>query len=132
MPALNREVGSMTYDKLIAGLTPEVKVTTGVIRMLAVAATFPRGTVLAKSSGTAGDGKLVILGTEAAADETLTADCILKDDTEVGTAVDAVTPVYDMGCFNESALKVADSYTMTEADKDVLRERGIYLGEVLS
>jgi hypothetical protein len=40
--------------------------------------------------------------------------------------------VYDQGCFDVNSLAVADGYTLTEADKDKLRERGIYLGEVLS
>ena len=36
------------------------------------AATYKRGTVLALSAGTAGDGKLVILGSTATTNETLT------------------------------------------------------------
>ena len=32
-----------------------------------------------------------------------------------------------MGCFDPETLTVASNYTITEADKDVLRERGIYL-----
>ncbi len=44
-------------------------------------AALTRGTVLAKSTGTAGDNKLVVLGTAASGDtETLTANCILCDD----------------------------------------------------
>ena len=36
-----------------------------------------------------------------------------------------------MGCFNEDAMTVDDEYTITQADKDTLRERGIYLAQVL-
>jgi len=189
---LNRKVGEVEYDKLIAGVTPPIHVNSGVIRQLAVAATYPRGTVLAKSSA---DNKLVILGTEPAVssqafdgdgatttfvvtdkpltinsvkvggsdvvitsydastgkvvlagapaegtgnvvvyydEEVLTPDCILCDDTEIGTAADVNAAVFTAGCFNEDALTVADEYTMTEEDKDKLRERGIYLGTVLS
>ncbi len=129
---LNRKVGAVEYDKLIAGISPAVHVNSGVIRQLAAAATYPRGTVLAKSSGSAGDGKLVILGTTAITNETLTPDCVLCDDTEIGTTAAVNAAVYTAGCFNADALTVKDSYDITEADKDKLRERGVYLGTVLS
>ena len=116
---LNDKVGSMEYDKLIAGITPPVKVASGIITKLSAAATYPRGTVLCRSSGTGGDGKLKILGTTAVENETLTPDA------------DANVAVYVMGCFNEDALTVDDEYTITQADKDTLRERGIYLAQVL-
>ena len=64
---LNDKVGSMEYDKLIAGITPAPwKVASGVITKLTAAATYPRGAVLCRSSGAGGDGKLKILGTTAA------------------------------------------------------------------
>lgn len=183
--ALNRKVGDMAYDKLIAGITPPVHVNSGTIRMLAVAAEYKRGTVLAKSSV---DNKLVILGTTAASAqsavdptyaqtndtdivegknyytesggvytlvnnpvkgslgsyyemtdpgapavdaEVLTPDCILCDDTNIGTEADVNVAVYTAGCFNKEALVVKSEYTLSESDKDKLRERGIYLGTVL-
>ena len=92
---------------------------------LSKADTIKRGTVLAKSGGTAGDNKLVVLGTAAASNEVLTAYCILCDDVAVGTTDDVIAPVYLMGCFNSNKVIVADSYTMTEADKDALRNGGI-------
>ena len=55
----------------------------------------------------------------------LTAYCILCDDVAVGTTDDVIAPVYLMGCFNSNKVTVADSYTMTEADKDALRNGGI-------
>ncbi len=128
---LNDKVGSMEYDKLIAGITPPVKVASGIITKLSAAATYPRGTVLCRSSGTGGDGNLKILGTTAVENETLTPDCILCDDEDIGTDADANVAVYVMGCFNEDALTVDDEYTITQADKDTLRERGIYLAQVL-
>ena len=84
-----------------------------------------RGTILAKSSGTAGDGKLVVLGTTAETNETLTPDCILCDDTDVGTAEDVNVPVYFAGCFDPEKVTVDEGYTITEDDFDKLRERGI-------
>ena len=88
---LSEKLGEMTFDGLITDIKPAPEVRGGVIRKLSAAATLKRGTILAKSSGTAGDGKLVVLGTAAVSNETLTPDCILCDDIEVGTAVGGVS-----------------------------------------
>jgi hypothetical protein len=56
------------------------------------------------------------------------ADCVLADDTVVGTSTDENVLVYVSGHFNASALTVAEDYTITEADKDLLRMKGILLG----
>lgn len=128
---LNDKVGSMEYDKLIAGLTPPLKVASGTLAKLETEATYPRGTVLCLSSGTGGDGTLKILGTTAGDNETLTADCILCDETYVGTEEDVIAAVYVLGCFNENALTVADEYEITQDDRTALRQRGIYLAQVL-
>lgn len=127
MNELGGKLGEMTYDNLLIGTIPPVQTAGGTIRKLGTAATLKRGTILAKSSGSAGDGKLVVLGTTAAANETLTADCILCDDVEVGTTADVTVPVYTGGCFNSSKVTVAESYTITETDKDNLRVRDIVL-----
>ena len=125
MSNLSKKLGDMTYDGLITGLEPHVNVGGGTIRKLGTAGTLVRGTILAKSSGSAGDGKLVILGTSAASNETLTPDCILCDDVEVGTSADVNAPVYIAGCFDPDKTTVGTGYTVTEDDKDKLRERGI-------
>lgn len=122
---LSNKLGESVYDGLITDITPAPIVRGGTIRKLGTAATLKRGTVLAKSSGSAGDGKLVILGSTAASNETLTPDCILCDDTEVGTAADANVPVYFAGCFDPDKVIVKEGYTVTEDDIDKLRERGI-------
>ena len=82
---LHEKIGSMEYEKLFAGLEPKALTHGATIRKLGTAGTLKRGTLLAKSSGSAGDGKLVIFGTTAATNETLTADCVLCDDIDVGT-----------------------------------------------
>ena len=127
---LSRVVDELTYDGLISGMTPEVKVGGGTIRKLGTAGTLARGTVLAKSSGSAGDGKLVILGTSAVSNETLTPDCILVEDTEVGTSDDVTAAVYEMGCFDPDKLIVKSGHTFSADEKDALRTRGIYLAGV--
>ena len=40
--------------------------------------------------------------------------------------------VYVEGNFNEDALIVAEDYTITEADKDELRTKRIYIGGVMA
>ena len=117
---LSKKVDSMEYDGLISGLTPQVKVGGGVIAKLATETAYTRGTVLAKN----GDGKLVILGTAV---DNLTPNCILADDVVVGTDADVNAAVYEMGCFDPEKLTVAKGHTITEAEKDELRQRGIYL-----
>lgn len=72
---LSEKLGEMTFDGLITDIKPAPEVRGGVIRKLSAAATLKRGTILAKSSGTAGDGKLVVLGSTAKENETLTPDC---------------------------------------------------------
>jgi hypothetical protein len=122
---LSGDVGEFRADNLIAGLTPPVKTASGIVAGLAAAERYARGTVLARSKAS---GKLYILGAGTPTD--LTADCVLADDTDVATS-DTVAAVYVMGCFNEARLTVKSGYTLTIADRDVLRTRGVYLGDML-
>ena len=57
--------------------------------------------------------------------DTYTPDCILCDDTEVGTTDDTPVDVYAAGCFNPEKVTVAEGYTITQADKDKLRAYSI-------
>lgn len=119
---LNKKVGEMDYDGLFTDMTPPAQVTGGIVSKLTAAATYTRGTVFAKSTLS---GKLYILGTVAANGDTLTPDCVLCDDEDIGTSEDVSTAVYTAGCFDPGKVIVASGYTMTTADKDKLRERGI-------
>ena len=122
MKNLNAQVGEMEYDGLVVDIVPEVVVTGGTIRKLAKETTIKRGTILAKSSK---DNTLVVLGTEATDGETLTPDCILCDDTVVGTDADVSVSVYTAGCFNTNRVHVADGYTISATDFDALRKYSI-------
>lgn len=95
------------------------------------AATYKRGTVLALSAGTAGDGKLVILGSTATANETLTANCILAEDVEVGTTADVTVLAYRTGHFARNKLAVASGYTLKATDEEELRKAGILLSDAI-
>ena len=112
---LHQKLGSMEYDGLITGLTPPIRVDGGIIAKMAAPTLLKRGTLLGK----AGTGLL------AAYDGTGTPDCILCDDTEVGTEADILVEVYAAGCFDPQKVTLADGYTMTQADKDKLRAYSI-------
>ena len=125
---LNETIGSVAYDELINGANPSTDVFHVTLRKLAAAGTIKRGTVLALSTGSAGDGKYVVLGNTAATNETLTANCILADDYEVGTSAN-VTVAYRLGHFNRNKLIVKTGYTFTAADEEDLRKEGIILDD---
>lgn len=125
---LHEKIGDVTPENLIAQLDPPALKRAGLIRKLGTAGTLKRGTLLAKSGGSAGDGKLVIFGTTAATNETLTADCILAEDIDVGTTNDENALVFYQGNFNEDALIIASGASIGDSDKDDLRLRNIILG----
>lgn len=132
MSRLDENIGSVGCDNLINGIYPPAEVFSVVIRKEATAAvTFKRGTVLALSSGTAGDGKLVILGITAVTDEILTANCVLAEDVEVETTVDTVAIAYRTGHFNSNSLILADDKELTAADKEALRMAGILISDAV-
>ena len=61
MTNLSKKLGEMEFDGLFTDVVPAVQVRGGIIRKQTTSAvTLKRGTILAKSYGTAGDGKLVI------------------------------------------------------------------------
>lgn len=128
MKELGRKLGDMEYDGLITDLTPKPQVRGGTIAKLTTATVYKRGTLLAKS---AKDGLLHILGEAPPAPasgetaDTYTPDCILCDDTEVGTTEDVPVDVYVAGCFDPEKVTVASGYTVTQADKDKLRTYSI-------
>lgn len=126
---LDENLGSVGYDGLIVANEPVADVFTVTIRKEATAAaTYKRGTVLALS---AGDGKLVILGSTATTNETLTANCILAEDVEVGTTADVTVLAYRTGHFARNKLAVASGYTLEATDEEELRKAGILLSDAI-
>lgn len=112
---LRQKLGSMEYDGLITGLNPPTRVDGGAIAKLAAPAVLRRGTLLGKADS----------GLLSVYDGTGTPDCILCDDTEVGTTEDVKVATYTAGCFDLGKVTVAKDYTITEGDKDNLRMRNI-------
>lgn len=126
---LDENLGSVGYDGLIVANEPVADVFTVTIRKeTSEKATFKRGTVLALSSG---DGKMVALGTTAGSNETLTANAILCDDTEIGTAADVEATAYRTGHFARNKLIFSGEYTLKPADEEALRAAGILLSDAL-
>lgn len=58
------------------------------------------------------------------------ADCVLTDDIDA-TSADVDTTAYVQGHFNVKELIVKTQYTLTDADKDILRTKNILLGTTL-
>lgn len=132
MTNLSKKLGEMNFDGLFTDVVPAVQVRGGTIRKQTTSAvTLKRGTILAKSYGTAGDGKLVILGSTAATNETLTANCILAEDVEVGTTTDVTVLAYRTGHFARNKLAVASGYTLKATDEEELRKAGILLSDAI-
>ena len=125
---LHEKIGDVTPENLIAQLDPPALKRAGLIRKLGTAGTLKRGTLLAKSGGSAGDGKLVIFGSTPATNETLTADCVLAEDIDVGTSADENALVYIQGNFNKDALIIKSGASIGDSDQDDLRLRNIILG----
>lgn len=129
---LDENLGTVDYDGLIVTNEPVADVFTVTIRKEASAkATLKRGTVLAVASGAAGEGKMVALGTTAASNETLTANAILCDDTEIGTDADVEATAYRTGHFARNKLAVASGYTLKATDEEELRKAGILLSDAI-
>lgn len=129
---LDENLGTVDYDGLIVTNEPVADVFTVTIRKEATKATLKRGTVLAVVSGTADDGKMVALGTTAANNETLTANAILCDDTEIGTDADVEATAYRTGHFARNKLIFGGSgYALKPADEEALRAAGILLSDAL-
>lgn len=128
---LDENLGSVGYDGLIVANEPVADVFTVTIRKETTAATYKRGTVLALSAGTADDGKLVILGSTATTNKTLTANCILAEDVEVGTTADVTVLAYRTGHFARNKLAVASGYILKATDEEELRKAGILLSDAI-
>lgn len=127
---LDEIIGTVAYDGLIVADSPAADVFSVTIRK--GAAELARGTVLALSEGSAGDGKMVILGSTPITNETFAANCILADAVTVTADVDATAIAYRTGHFNRGALIVKSGYTLTAVDKEDLRKGGILLSDAVS
>lgn len=120
-------VGETTPDNLVNSPIPPA-LTLGVT-IRAGQGELARGTVLALSTGEAGDGSMVVLGTEAGANETLHANCILSDPVDASGAGTVSAVAYRTGHFNRNRLIMKDAYPFTVVDEEYLRYGGILLSD---
>ena len=125
------DLGASSVDGIIAGSYPSADTFHITIRKLSAAATLKRGTLLDLSSGSGGDGHCVVHGTSAAANETLTPFCILADDTVIGTSTDVIAKAYRAGHFVKENLIIAEGASISDADKEDLRDVGILLSSAI-
>lgn len=115
MTNLNSTVASVNYENLIYSQHPAVDTFT--ITVVSGQGKLTRGTALAIDA----NGKMAILGTAST-----TANCVLAEDVDA-TSADALGVAYRAGHFNTNALIVKSGYTLTAADKEAFRSKGILL-----
>ena len=118
--ALNESLGTINTDHLFVENLPVADVVT--VKLVA-AGVVKRGTVL---TGTPGGADFAALSAAASSSKAL---YVLAEDCD--TAIDTVGIAYRTGHFNKNALIVADSYTLTAADEEILRKSGILLADAL-
>lgn len=130
MTDLHGKIECPKYENLFAGIYPPADVAHRPVR--AGQGVLERGSVLAFSSGTAGDKALVLLGTEAKSDEELTAECVLAEDVDTGAEAGAAVTglVYRTGHFGRNRVVVKEDYTLTAADERALHSNNILLSDI--
>lgn len=116
-------IGTFNADKLFVDQKhdPDVK---GVTLTFAAAGTVKRGTLLVIDSDT---GKASPFTTPA----TETPDCILCDDVTVTAAGDVYTSAYKSGNFSKQFLEEVADVTLTAANIETLRQKGIFVEGVV-
>lgn len=114
------QVGSCTQDNLIAGSRHPLDICQVVIK---AGQNLKRGTLLEADTEA---GKYVIRGTNTDAEP----EYILADDVDA-TEEDTVGTAYRSGEFAENALIVKEEYEITEKDRKILRNAGIFLNQVM-
>lgn len=117
---LDESLGAVGYDSLFVENVPEADV---VAVKLTAAGVVKRGTVI---SGTPGGSDFTALAAAANATNAL---YVLADD--VDTDVNVTGIAYRTGHFNRNALMVGSSYTLTAADEEILRGKGILASDAL-
>lgn len=119
MTRLDANVGDVNFDNLLYSTEPSADVFG--ITVKSGQGILTRGTALAIDA----DGKMSILGTAST-----TANCILSETVDA-TSADATAAAYRTGHFNTQKLIVKSGYTLTAADKEAFRSKGILLSDAV-
>ncbi|OPA76748.1 hypothetical protein BVG16_16385 [Paenibacillus selenitireducens] len=128
MPRYDENLGSMQYDNLVN--SSDVTLITAMRNLRGGQGILKRGTALALSSGSAGDKSLVIIGTAAAADETLTPNAILTDEVDTGSA-SVKSEVYITGHFNTNGVITKGDVEITADQIEDFRKVGIFFDTMM-
>lgn len=133
MANLYESLGTVGYDDLFVENIPEADVVS--VKLAASQGILARGSLISGTPG--GNFSLVsaALGNTVAVSGssgtiTETAVYVLADDVDTGTSGAVVGIAYRTGHFNRAALKTS-SYTLTAADEEFLRGKGILLADAL-
>ena len=120
---LNNPSYDMSYDNLLASTkhSPDVNI----VNIASGQGTVVRGTVLCLTS----EDKYIVMGSDVDEGVTYKANCIVSDTVDTGTEAGDEVPVcvYVSGHMNSKALIVAESYTLSDDDKENLRLAGLYI-----
>lgn len=113
----------MNYDNLIVSSKHESDV--NVVKVASGQGVLRRGTVLSLTS----ESNYVVCGSDIDDNVIATANCIISDSVDTGTEAGSEVPVvvYISGNMNVNALIVADGYKLSDADKENLRNAGLFL-----
>lgn len=132
--SLIENLGEVGYDELFVENIPEADAVT--VKLAASQGVLARGSLVAGTPG----GSLTLVAA-ALADKVTVADSagtmsytsvfVLADDVDTGTGSAVVGIAYRTGHFNRAAIKVKSSYTLTAADEEFLRGKGILLSDAL-
>lgn len=117
---LDSTAGTVAYDNLI--FSTDLPVLQKPVTVKSGAGVLAKGTALAIDA----DGKMNILGTASC-----TANCILAEDIDA-TSADAQAMAFITGHFNKQKLVVKAAYTVTDADVEAFRGKGIILSDAVT
>lgn len=130
---LDESLGTVEFDNLFVESIPEADVVT--VKLAASQGILKRGTLI---SGTPGGNMSIV--SKALADTVTVAEnagtmnyttaYVLADEADTGTSSAVVAIAYRTGHFNRAAL-ITSSYTLTDADEEFLRGKGILLSDAL-
>ena len=130
---LDESLGTVGYDNLFVENIPEADVVT--VKLAASQGVLARGTLISGEPG--GNFSAVaatLVPTVSVSDSTGTISgntaYVLADDVDTGTSGAVVGIAYRTGHFNRGAL-ITKSYSLTAADEEFLRGKGILLSDAL-
>ena len=123
MSEILNQSNEMRYDNLVVSSKHDLDVK--IVNVASGQGVLKRGTVLAVTS----ESTYVVCGSELDDNVTATANCIVSDSADTGTEAgsEVSVVVYISGNMNVNALIVADGYELSNADKEDLRNAGLFL-----